>query len=221
MTEIPRNSTPPLGNHFQELEYIIETTLCVLNLCAFSLFPNRIMFMSGERRVTIQSLNSWVSLVETHLRDSSYYHLKVPDYVTCVAISPSGEVPLVKQIRVPLGRESLELPGGLVDDKTTPFECAKRELAEEVGIGDSALVHSFPPYILDSGRIENKSWIFVFEFLEQNYMTSESGIDVIWVGISELIEMALTGKIDHLGHIAAIIMCKQLEIFDKYLVKDD
>jgi len=173
------------------------------------------------KQIKTQILNSWVSLVETHSGDSSYYHFKVPDYVTCVAISPNGKVPLVKQIRVPLGRESIELPGGLVDSEITPIECAERELDEEVGISNTTLVHTFPPYILDSGRIENKSWIFVFEFLEQDYTISEAGIEVIWVGIPELLEMALTGKLDHLGHIAAVIMCKHLGIFDKHLVGVD
>jgi ADP-ribose pyrophosphatase len=177
--------------------------------------------MSGEKQIETQVLNSWVSLVETHSADASYYHLKVPDYVTCVAISPEGRVPLVKQNRVPLGRESIELPGGLIDSEITPLECAERELNEEVGISNITLVHSFPPFILDSGRIENKSWIFVFEFIEQDFAPTEAGIEVIWVGISELLEMALAGKIDHLGHIAAIVMCKHLGVFDKFLVWDD
>ena len=176
--------------------------------------------MGDKNLIKTRVLNHWVSLVETHSGESSYYHLKVSDYVTCVAISPNGKVPLVKQFRVPLGRESVELPGGLVDSNITPVECAKRELDEEVGISDATLVHSFPPYILDSGRIENKSWIFVFDFFEQNYKSPEAGIEVIWVGISELLDMAVTGKIDHLGHIATVIMCKHLGIFDKYLVTD-
>ena len=177
--------------------------------------------MSVGKQIDTQVLNSWVSLVETLTENSSYFHLKVPDYVTCVGISTKGQVPLVKQNRFPLGRESIELPGGLVDTEITPLECAKNELLEEVGISETILLHAFPPFILDSGRIENQSWIFVFEISENDSLISEPGIEVIWVGIPELIDMALTAKIDHLGHIAAVMMCKQLKFFDKYLAESN
>ena len=95
--------------------------------------------MSGEKQIKTQVLNSWVSLVETHSANASYYHLKVPDYFTCVAISLKRRVPLVKLIQVPLGRESIELPGGLVDSEITPLECTEQELNEEVGISNNGI----------------------------------------------------------------------------------
>ncbi|WP_294353519.1 NUDIX hydrolase [uncultured Sphingomonas sp.] len=52
------------------------------------------------------------------------------------ADTPAGEVILVEQYRVPLGRRSLELPAGLVGDDTEGegvASAAARELEEETG----------------------------------------------------------------------------------------
>jgi hypothetical protein len=95
--------------------------------------------MSAQKQIKTQVLNSWASLVETCSANASYYHLKVSDYFTFVTISLKGRVPLVKQIRVPLGRESIELPGGLVDSEFTPLERTEQELNEEVGISNKGL----------------------------------------------------------------------------------
>jgi ADP-ribose pyrophosphatase len=53
-----------------------------------------------------------------------------------LALTDAGEVVLVEQYRVPLGRNCIELPAGLVGDDQPgedPAESAARELAEETG----------------------------------------------------------------------------------------
>lgn len=59
--------------------------------------------------------------------------LKCPDWVNIIAVLGSGEIVLVRQFRHALGRETLELPGGIVDDGKTPFQAAQDELLDEAG----------------------------------------------------------------------------------------
>lgn len=58
------------------------------------------------------------------------------DVVGIVAVTDQGELLLVEQFRIPVGRPVIELPAGLVGDETPDEDlCAagKRELEEETG----------------------------------------------------------------------------------------
>jgi 8-oxo-dGTP pyrophosphatase MutT (NUDIX family) len=62
-----------------------------------------------------------------------YYVLDLADAVHVVALTPDGEVLLVRQFRAGSGRDSLEIPGGLVDQGEDPCTAGARELLEETG----------------------------------------------------------------------------------------
>lgn len=62
-----------------------------------------------------------------------YYVLDLADAVHVVALTPDGEVLLVRQFRAGSGRDSLEIPGGLVDLGEDPCAAGARELLEETG----------------------------------------------------------------------------------------
>lgn len=52
-----------------------------------------------------------------------------------VAIDDEGQVILVRQHRVAVGRQTLELPAGKLDSpEEDPLVCARRELSEETGL---------------------------------------------------------------------------------------
>ncbi len=55
--------------------------------------------------------------------------------VAIMAATPQGELLLVRQPRVPVGGEAIELPAGLVGDQgdESPLVAAARELEEETG----------------------------------------------------------------------------------------
>jgi ADP-ribose pyrophosphatase len=162
--------------------------------------------MSEYRKV--QKLNPWVSLVETKLSsdEQSYFHVKVPDYVFILAITPENEIPLVSQFRVPMNRYSLELPAGLIDVNESPRHAAIRELKEETGIENIGKLIELPKMTLDSGRIENLTHAFVALNVEKPTSISKLGeLDTSWVTKNELLSLATSGKIDHMGQVALIL----------------
>lgn len=55
------------------------------------------------------------------------------DAVCVVALDKTGKVILVRQFRFGVEKDTLEAPGGLVDEGETPLDAAKRELEEETG----------------------------------------------------------------------------------------
>jgi 8-oxo-dGTP pyrophosphatase MutT (NUDIX family) len=62
-----------------------------------------------------------------------YYVVRLADAVHVVALTPEEELILVRQFRAGSGRDSLEIPGGLVDPGEDPSAAGARELLEETG----------------------------------------------------------------------------------------
>ena len=110
-------------------------------------------------------LSTWVTLVTkgvTHgRRPEEFYHsFRQADYVTVMAVTKDGYIPVVKQYRPALERYTLEFPGGILDEGELPEHTAERELFEETGFiaptGLAPLGCLFP----DTGRLENKLWCY-------------------------------------------------------------
>ena len=85
-------------------------------------------------------LSPWATLVENRVvtaahDDGAVYHaIATADYVSILAVTADGRIPLVRQFRPALDRFTLEFPGGMRDGDEAPDACAIRELAEETGL---------------------------------------------------------------------------------------
>ena len=159
-------------------------------------------------------LNPWVTLVESQIEneDEFYYHLKVPDYVYILSLTDDGQIPLVKQYRIPLNRHTLELPAGLIENDQTPGEAAIKELNEETGIEIFRDLIAIPPMVLDSGRIANTTYGYIATGVEKpkNSNIHETGLEVVWVSKEKVISLAESGLIDHMGQVALILWASRV-----------
>ncbi len=59
--------------------------------------------------------------------------IDVPDWVNIIPLTPQGEVVLIRQFRVGIWSNTLEIPGGTVESGEEPMHAAIRELEEETG----------------------------------------------------------------------------------------
>ena len=85
-------------------------------------------------------LSPWVTLTEAAVslnpdgEHIEYFHyLEQQDYVSVLALTLDGRFVLVQQFRPAVERDTLELPGGLVDPGELPDVSAARELLEKLG----------------------------------------------------------------------------------------
>ena len=85
-------------------------------------------------------LSKWLTIVERDIifpggaDKETYYSVRPYDYVSVLAVTKDQRIPLVRQYRPVLERESLELPGGLLDMGQSPEETVLIELKQETGL---------------------------------------------------------------------------------------
>jgi 8-oxo-dGTP pyrophosphatase MutT (NUDIX family) len=63
-----------------------------------------------------------------------------PDWVSIVPVTSDGDFVMVRQYRHGIDAPSLEVPGGMIEQREQPSLAALRELREETGYGEGTLV---------------------------------------------------------------------------------
>src|SRR5262245_22720879 len=111
------------------------------------------------------ALSPWVTLVARAVArgdaaPQTYHSLEQSDYVSVLALTPDGRIPLVRQFRPAVQAVTLELPGGLLDSKEAPATVAARELLEETGLVAAGAPVLLGRLVPDTGRLENRFWCY-------------------------------------------------------------
>jgi ADP-ribose pyrophosphatase len=157
-------------------------------------------------------LSPWVSLVENRVvaapddAGAVYHSIDTMDYVSVLAVTADGRIPIVRQFRPAVRRFTLEFPGGLRDGDEAPEACAIRELAEEVGLAASQM-RPLVTMIPDSGRLGNRMWTFFApDAAPVPDWRPEVEVEHRMVTIAGLHALALDGSFDHAPHVAMLGM---------------
>lgn len=161
------------------------------------------------RRVT--KVSPWVDLVEREVEFAPdapaelYHALAQGDYVAVVALTPSGQIPIVRQYRPAIEGFSWELPAGLVDTGEDPAACAARELLEETGFA-ARRVHALGAAIPCTARLPNRQHtFFVATGARDAGAVVETGIEVRLVSPAELAGMVLDGSFNSQIHLGSLL----------------
>jgi 8-oxo-dGTP pyrophosphatase MutT (NUDIX family) len=104
----------------------------------------------------------WFQVLAEQARDEGqpHYVIQGMDFVVIVAVTPQGQILLVRQFRVAVAAVTLELPAGHVDPGENPEQAARRELLEETGYSASGfeLLATLSPSV---ARFTNRMWCFL------------------------------------------------------------
>jgi len=162
------------------------------------------LFEDGEMKI-VESKEVYRSKIfrvtEDTARDESGFEIHraiVRHAGSAVMMAVEGDrVLLVRQFRLPAGKELWELPAGKLDEGETPLVAAKRELAEETGYTAKQwklLVSYFP----SPGFLEEKMNVFLATELERGEATpmDDERIVTRWFGREELRRMIQTGELE-------------------------
>ena len=168
-----------------------------------------------EFREKIQTLNPWVDLITRYTNESSepYLHLRTQDYVAIIAIF-ENKITLVKQFRIALNLETIELPSGLIDPGQTPISAAWNELEEEAGLIPTSEAISLPVHYIDSARLETRVTPFFFQSTKKKEgWVAEDGVTPFWIEKNELaaaLDSGLLSLSSHSGMLAYLRMSGEI-----------
>ena len=124
-----------------------------------------------------------------------------PGAVGIVALDEDDRVLLVNQYRHPVRRRLDELPAGLLDKPGEPaVEAAKRELAEEAGLGADTW-HVLVDALTSPGMTDEATRIFLARDLrevEQDVQEhEEADMTTSWVPLDEAVQRVLRGELQN------------------------
>ena len=113
-----------------------------------------------------------------------------------VAIVPvmAGNVILIRQFRISIEREIIELAAGRLEPNETPMDCAARELEEEIGFRAGRLI-PIATYFASVGNSNERMYLFLALDLEKTERRLESDERIHEVVISlEMVKEKLANQ---------------------------
>lgn len=134
-----------------------------------------------------------------------FFVLESSAWVNVIPLTPDNEVVLVQQYRHGTRELTIEIPGGLVEPGDTPESAAGRELREETGYREEAMV--------SLGRVQPNPAIqnnWCYTYLAQNVFRigdlqqdEKEDIEVITRPVADIPRMIREGAITHALVVAA------------------
>jgi ADP-ribose diphosphatase len=165
-----------------------------------------------SRRTT--AVSPWVSIIAREVEFSpgappqTYHAVEQADYISIVALTPSGKIPIVRQYRPALEAFAWELPAGLVDPGESPTDGCRRELLEETGLTARA-VHALGEHSACTGRLNNRIHnFFVATGARVAAFEPEPGITVRLVSPADIARLITTGAFVSQLHIGALLLAE-------------
>ena len=156
----------------------------------------------------------WVTIVEKEIltprtsQHEKYHFLAQAEYISILARTESGKIPVVKQFRPSIEVYTYEFPAGLAEKNETLEETCKRELLEEAGLM-ALKVHHLGTAYADTGRLQNRNHMFFVEASDpvQGFKI-EAGISVQYLTLEEVHRFILEGLFDNQPHIGLLYLAQ-------------
>jgi len=144
----------------------------------------------------------------------TFYVIEAAEWINVIPITSDQQVALIRQYRHGVGRMTLEIPGGMVDDDDpSPLYAARRELVEETGYNADQLI---PIGVVDPNPAILNNQCHTFLALnavrvgEQQLDVLEE-INVELVPLSDIPGLIAAGQITHALTIAALYFFEQYQ----------
>jgi 8-oxo-dGDP phosphatase len=137
-----------------------------------------------------------------------------PGAVSVVAVDSDGRVPLVRQYRAALDVELIEIPAGKLDvEGEDPADCARRELAEEVGLAAEEWellceFHNSPGFSDERHRVYLARGLS--EVPHDRQGVEEASMTIEWVSLADAVSLAREGEVKDAKTVIGLLLALEV-----------
>ncbi len=130
--------------------------------------------------------------------------------VGMVPLDQEGQVILIRQYRYPVEEELIEIPAGKLDPGEDPWECARRETEEEIGLIPGRLVKLATFYTTPGFCNENFHLFLALDLKKGDVNHDDDEFMVIKrVSLERAIEMVASGEIRDAKTIIGLFLARE------------
>jgi 8-oxo-dGTP pyrophosphatase MutT (NUDIX family) len=160
-------------------------------------------------------VNKFVSVHEDRVKqpdgsDGTYATVTLNPGVAVLAVNERGEVQLTKQFRYAIGRDSIEVVSGAIEQGEAPVNAGQRELREELGfVADEW--HDLGCIDVDTSILRCAVHLFAARGLHKTPVDREPSerIQPLAADFNEVIRMVMQGEITHSPSCVLILKAAQ------------
>jgi len=128
------------------------------------------------------------------------------DAIAAVVVDNHGHVVMVRQFRVPTGKDLLEIPAGVMEDGESPEECVRRELQEEIGYIPQKITRLGGFYPAPGYCSEFINVFLAVELRESRLVAEDTDeIEVVRVPVAKISGMIDSGEICDAKSVAGLL----------------
>jgi 8-oxo-dGTP pyrophosphatase MutT (NUDIX family) len=158
--------------------------------------------------------NPWIRVREDHVirpngTAGMFGVVEVKPGASVLAMEGDGSVYLIKEYKYGVGRESVEVMSGGIEEGETPLDTARRELREELGLTareytDLGMIDPF------TTAAQSPNYLFLARGLERCESEPDEGefLEIVRVPFARAVEMAMASEITHAASCAVILKAR-------------
>jgi ADP-ribose pyrophosphatase len=141
----------------------------------------------------------------------TYATARVKSGVAVLPVDEHGQVYLVKQFRYAIGRDSVEVISGGIDDAEPPAEAVRREAEEEAGIVAGSWT-DLGHIDLDTSIVKGPVYLFLARDLQfrETHREATEQMEILKVPYAEALRMVQESNITHSPSCVLILKARDL-----------